>query len=167
MAASLPSEPAVELSLTDPKHNVSLSWENGSLQKSHSAKEKHVAAGDVIRDIIIGFADGLTVPFALTAGLSSLGSSRLVIVGGLAELVSGAISMGLGAYLAAATERDHYLSEEKRERHEVATMPEAEKQEIYDIFAGYGIDRAACKGVVDSLAQDEESWVRVRFHSLF
>jgi hypothetical protein len=124
-----------------------------SLRNHH---EKHSNHGEIVRDVIIGFADGLTVPFALTAGLSSyvshchvwerrsqyncsLGSSHLVIIGGLAELLSGAISMGLGAYLAAVTDRDHYIAEEKRERNEVINMPEAETAEIYEILDGYGI----------------------------
>ena len=132
-----------------------------SLLKAHHDAENHSNAADIIRDIIIGFADGLTVPFALTAGLSSLGSSKLVITGGLAELFSGAISMGLGAYLAAVTERDRYLMEEKREREEVATKPEAEKQEIYDVLAPYGIGKDASKAVVDDLVKNEDNWVRV------
>lgn len=132
-----------------------------SPQDAHIANESHSTAGDVVRDVIIGFADGLTVPFALTAGLSSLGSTKIVILGGLAELFSGAISMGLGAYLAAVTDRDHYLNEERRERSEVAMKPEAEKEEIFDIFSDYGINRAASQGVVDCLIQNEENWVKV------
>ncbi|GAD98406.1 protein CCC1, putative [Paecilomyces variotii No. 5] len=127
---------------------------------SHPATERHSNAGDIIRDIIIGFADGLTVPFALTAGLSSLGSSKLVIVGGLAELFSGSISMGLGAYLAAVTDRDRYVTERKREEEEVRTKPEDEKEEIYDIFSRYGVSRDACQGVIDHLVQDEEAWLQ-------
>ena len=115
----------------------------------------------IIRDMIIGFADGLTVPFALTAGLSSLGSSKLVIVGGLAELFSGAISMGLGAYLAAVTDREHYKNEIARERREVCEKPGAEKEEIFDIFAEYGITREASQGVVDCLVADEDNWIKV------
>ncbi|RHZ55406.1 VIT1/CCC1 transporter family protein [Aspergillus thermomutatus] len=126
----------------------------------HSATEEHSEAGAFVRDVIIGFADGLTVPFALTAGLSSLGSSKLVIVGGLAELFSGAISMGLGAYLAAVTDRDHYKCEEKREREEVCMKPEAEMEEIHDILSGYGISAEACQMVVNCLARDEENWIR-------
>lgn len=85
----------------------------------HSHAETHSNNGDLIRDITIGFADGLTVPFALTAGLSSLGSTKIVVIGGLAELFSGMISMGLGAYLAAATERQHWQAEYERECWEV------------------------------------------------
>lgn len=149
------------------KHNMAVYTENTLETASqpprlyHSATEAHSNAGDVVRDIIIGFADGLTVPFALTAGLSSLGSSKLVIVGGLAELFSGSISMGLGAYLAAVTDRDRYLAEFKREEEEVRVKPEDEKEEIYDIFAKYGVTRDACQGVVDYLVQDEEAWLQV------
>ena len=143
-------------------------------------REQHTDYGDVIRDIIIGFADGLTVPFALTAGLSSyvcrtpsqhfhsdqhfqsLGSSKLVIIGGLAELFSGAISMGLGAYLAVVTELDHYISEERREREEICSRPNDEKEEIYEIMVRYGIDRDATKPVVDQLAKNPEDWLKVR-----
>jgi hypothetical protein len=141
--------------------------------------EKHSSNhSDITRDIIIGFADGLTVPFALTAGLSSydpsvsttyhlltssrLGSARLVVIGGLAELFSGAISMGLGAYLAAVTERDHYLAEEKREQEEIENTPEEEKEEIYEIMRAYGVKREATKPLVDALASNSEQWVRVR-----
>ncbi|KAF8330501.1 Ccc1 family [Amanita rubescens] len=129
-----------------------------SLLESQATNENHPDLGDIIRDITIGFADGLTVPFALTAGLSSLGSSKLVITGGLAELFSGAISMGLGAYLAAVTERDRYLSEEKRQREQVLTRPDAKK--IYDLFAQYGISKEASGAIVDELSRDDDSWVK-------
>ncbi|ORY04689.1 Ccc1 family, partial [Clohesyomyces aquaticus] len=122
--------------------------------------EKHTEHGAVVRDAIIGFADGLTVPFALTAGLSSIGSSKLVIIGGLAELFAGSISMGLGAYLAALTEKKHYEVEEERERREVEEMPEAEEEEIYEIFQPYGVKRETVRGVVEELKEDKESWVR-------
>ena len=132
-----------------------------SLSASQTHREKHSRHGETIRDFTIGFADGLTVPFALTAGLSSLGSAKLVIISGLAELFSGATSMGLGAYLAAATERDRYLSEERRERAEVASEPDAEKEEIREILAKYGVSRTASSAVVDDLILSEDSWVQV------
>jgi VIT1/CCC1 family predicted Fe2+/Mn2+ transporter len=97
--------------------------------------------------------------------LQSLGSSKLVIIGGLAELFSGAISMGLGAYLAAVTERDHYLSEEKRERDEVATRPEDEREEIFEIMEDYGIGRDAARPLVEKLQRDPEQWIRVIYLS--
>lgn len=109
--------------------------------QDHSHKESHSGNSELIRDSIIGFADGITVPFALTAGLSSLGNSKLVVIGGLAELFAGAISMGLGAWLAAMTEKKHYEVEEAREWSEVRDKPDAEAEEIYEIFDKYGIDR--------------------------
>lgn len=122
--------------------------------------ERHTAHGEFVRDAIIGFADGLTVPFALTAGLSSLGSAKLVILGGLAELFAGSISMGLGAYLAAVTETKHYEVEEQRERREVKESPKAEEDEIYEIFEQYGITREEASGVVKGLKANEDMWVR-------
>ncbi|KAM6496759.1 Ccc1 family [Amanita muscaria] len=122
--------------------------------------ESHFNAADIIRDSIIGFADGLTVPFALTAGLSSLGSSKLVIIGGLAELFSGAISMGLGAYLAAVTDRDRYLNEEKHERQEVITKATAAKHDIIELFSEYGVCRDSSSAVAEDLAKDEDNWIR-------
>jgi VIT1/CCC1 family predicted Fe2+/Mn2+ transporter len=113
---------------------------------------------------VIGFADGMTVPFALTAGLSSLGSSKLVIIGGLAELFSGSISMGLGAYLAAITDRDRYKSEEAREREEISSQPTAEQEEIHAILFQYGISREASQAVADCLADNNEHWIRVCFY---
>lgn len=146
----LPTEPGVEQSRTF----------KSSVDPSQGHAENHNGYSDFLRDIIIGFADGLTVPFALTAGLSSLGNSRLVVAGGLAELFSGAISMGLGAYLASATEKEHYDSEEKRERMEVVTRPDDEKQEIFDILAGYNISQTAAAPLVNELSQRPEDWVR-------
>lgn len=99
--------------------------------------------------------------------MNRLGSARLVVIGGLAELFSGAISMGLGAYLAAVTERDHYIAEEKREREEVTTKPEAEKEEIYEILMAYGIGHDAVTPLVTALEANVEEWVRVRFCNLF
>lgn len=128
-------------------------------QKAHH-EECHLDYNDFLRDVIIGFSDGLTVPFALTAGLSSLGSAKVVIIAGLAELFSGMISMGLGAYLAAVTERDHYASQEKREIFEVENMPDAEKDEVYDILGKYHISRSAATPLVDELCKNPQQWVR-------
>jgi len=123
-------------------------------------QEKHAKHGAVVRDAIIGFADGLTVPFALTASLSSIGSSRIVIIGGLAELFAGSISMGLGGYLAEITEREHYESEEAREKREVIDCPEEEEQEIYEIFGDYGLERDHIKPLVEGLKKDHDAWVK-------
>ena len=123
-------------------------------------KERHKGNGYLIRDSIIGFSDGVTVPFALTAGLSSLGNTKIVILGGLAELFAGAISMGLGAFLAAVTEKKHYEVEEARERREVKDCPAEEEDEIYEIFEKYGIQRHESKGAVDALIANEEMWIQ-------
>ncbi|KAK3710683.1 Protein ccc1 [Vermiconidia calcicola] len=123
-------------------------------------KEHHSVHGDLVRDSIIGFSDGLTVPFALTAGLSSLGSSKIVILGGMAELFAGSISMGVGAFLASMTDRKHYEVEEAREWREVKESPREEEEEIYEIFEKYGIQRNEAKGVVDGLKANEEVWVQ-------
>lgn len=124
--------------------------------------ERHSSHGDLMRNFIIGFSDGLTVPFALTAGLSSLGSPRLVILAGLAELFSGAISMGLGAYLAAVSDAKQYAVEEARERAEIVQCPLAEEKEIYDIFAEYGIYRVDAYLAVERLKDNPDMWLRVR-----
>ncbi|AEO58501.1 hypothetical protein MYCTH_2305861 [Thermothelomyces thermophilus ATCC 42464] len=123
--------------------------------------EAHMGQYDsIMRDVIIGFSDGLTVPFALTAGLSSLGDSRIVIMGGLAELCSGMISMGLGAYLAADTERQHWEAELERESAEVDACPAVERTEIYDILARYGVGREAAAPLVAELTASKDRWVR-------
>ncbi|THZ50925.1 hypothetical protein D6C86_10603 [Aureobasidium pullulans] len=120
----------------------------------------HFGNSNLMRNFIIGFSDGLTVPFALTAGLSSLGSPRLVILGGLAELFSGAMSMGLGAYLAATTDAKQYAVEETRERSEIVQNPLAEEKEIYDIFSDYDVHRMDACMVVERLKEDPEMWLK-------
>ncbi|MEP7285214.1 MAG: VIT1/CCC1 transporter family protein, partial [Chloroflexota bacterium] len=91
--------------------------------------ERHFTATETIRDIIIGMSDGLTVPFALAAGLSATASTTVVVTAGLAEIAAGSISMGLGGYLAARNDADHYESERRREQQETIDMPQAEKLE--------------------------------------
>jgi VIT1/CCC1 family predicted Fe2+/Mn2+ transporter len=135
--------------------------------KSPTHNECHTGHGEVIRDSIIGFADGLTVPFALTAGLSSLGSLNLVILGGVAELFAGAISMGLGGFLAAVTERKHYRVEEAREFREVDECPDAEEKEIYDIMAEYGLDHERVRPLAEGLMANKDMWVKVCVNSGF
>ncbi|KAF2029545.1 DUF125-domain-containing protein [Setomelanomma holmii] len=120
----------------------------------------HKDHSEILRDAIIGFADGLTVPFALTAGLTAAGSSNIVIIGGTAELFAGAISMGLGAWLAAKTEATHFEVEEARERREVREMPGAEEEEIYEVFGKYSIPRANVSPIVEALKKDEDMWVK-------
>ncbi|CAG8756956.1 9316_t:CDS:2, partial [Dentiscutata heterogama] len=117
--------------------------------------EGHFHSPEIIRDIVLGLSDGLTVPFALAAGLSSLGNNHLVITGGLA----GAISMGLGGYLAAKSDADHYDTERLREEWEVQNCPDAEAQEIIDILAPYGLDVATLTPIIEKLASNPEKFV--------
>lgn len=114
----------------------------------------------LIRDCIIGFADGLTVPFALTAGLSALGDSNLVVIAGLAELLAGAISMGLGAYLAAITEKKHYQVAERGVRREVEETG-SESSPFAAMFSRYGVSNDVSKRVLEDLRADEEMEVQV------
>src|ERR1022692_2092039 len=91
--------------------------------------EKHFEASETVRDVVIGMADGLTVPFALAAGLSGTGqSTEIVVIAGLAEIAAGSIAMGLGGYLAARTDRDHYESEREREKRETVELPDKERE---------------------------------------
>src|SRR3954451_22057358 len=102
--------------------------------------EEHFSGSDIVRDVVIGMSDGLTVPFALAAGISgALTSSHIVVTAGLAEIAAGAIAMGLGGYLAAKSDSEHFFSELRREEEEIKHKEEAERQEIRDIFHQYGI----------------------------
>src|ERR1035441_1165739 len=103
--------------------------------------EKHFEASATVRDVVIGMSDGLTVPFALAAGLTGVAAatSRLVVVAGLAEIAAGSIAMGLGGYLAARTDEDHYESEKQREIRECVELPEEETEEVAKVFRGYGM----------------------------
>jgi vacuolar iron transporter family protein len=123
--------------------------------------EPHNSHSRYLHDFVLGFADGLTVPFALTVGFASLGSQKLVVIGGLAELFSGAISMGLGQYLAALTDRQHYQNELAREHREVEEMPTKEREEIYEILCSYGPSREDTRPFVEALCRDKGSWVKV------
>jgi VIT1/CCC1 family predicted Fe2+/Mn2+ transporter len=122
--------------------------------------EKHFTASDAVRDVVIGMADGLTVPFALAAGLSGASvANRVVVTAGLAEISAGAIAMGLGGYLAARSDADHYASERRLEMQETRSIPEVESQEVTDIFANYGISPQESAGVVAALRRNRRSWV--------
>lgn len=122
--------------------------------------EHHVTSSETIRDIVIGMSDGLTVPFALAAGLSgAISSSGLVVTAGIAEIVAGSIAMGLGGYLAGRTEVDHYRSELKREYDEVERLPEQEKAEVKAVFAGFGLSARLQDQIADELAKDKKQWV--------
>jgi VIT1/CCC1 family predicted Fe2+/Mn2+ transporter len=122
--------------------------------------EAHFTASEFVRDIVIGMADGLTVPFALAAGLSGADTTtRIIVVAGLAEIAAGSIAMGLGGYLAAKNDADHYASELKREHREVEELPEVEAQEVLEVFENYGLTHAEAVPIVDSLRQRPKQWV--------
>ncbi len=122
--------------------------------------EKHLSSTDLIRDVVIGMADGLTVPFALAAGLSgAVSTPHLVVVAGMAEIVAGAIAMGLGGYLAAHTDSEHYATEFRREQIEVERIPHVERQEIKDIFAGYGLTGSTLEAAADAITSDKQRWI--------
>jgi VIT1/CCC1 family predicted Fe2+/Mn2+ transporter len=122
--------------------------------------EKHLKSSDFITDIVIGMSDGLTVPFALAAGLSgAVSSNSIVITAGVAEIVAGCIAMGLGGYLAGKTEQEHYQSELQKEYAEVEAIPEKEMNEVKEIFATYGIDEAGQQLLATQLAADKTNWV--------
>lgn len=123
-------------------------------------EEKHFTSSAFIKDIVIGMADGLTVPFALAAGLSgAVNSNGIIVTAGVAEIVAGSIAMGLGGYLAGRTDVEHYDSELKREYAEVEKVPEREKQEVRDVLAEYGISPRLQKEVAEELSQDKKQWV--------
>ena len=122
--------------------------------------EGHSHSGELVRDIVIGMADGLTVPFALAAGLTGvIASSRIVVTAGLAEIAAGSIAMGLGGYLAARSDAEHYASERAREEREVVELPDQEKLEVTQIFEQYGIGAADCAPVVEALSVRPKDWV--------
>jgi VIT1/CCC1 family predicted Fe2+/Mn2+ transporter len=122
--------------------------------------EKHFTASDSVRDIVIGMSDGLTVPFALAAGLSgAIAQSHIVVTAGFAEIAAGAIAMGLGGYLAARTDQQHYEAELARERQEVKEVPDKERQEVADILTSYGLTQEQAAPVVAALAADENRWI--------
>ncbi|MCA1592581.1 MAG: VIT1/CCC1 transporter family protein [Acidobacteria bacterium] len=122
--------------------------------------ERHFTAGDIVRDIVIGMSDGLTVPFALAAGLSgAVNSSAIIITAGLAEISAGSIAMGLGGYLAAKSDAEHYHSERERESQEIIRIPEEEKAEVAQIFRSYGLTDAETEPLVNSLSQRPRAWV--------
>ncbi len=122
--------------------------------------ERHFLNSQTVRDVVIGMADGLTVPFALAAGVTAAAaSSRLVVTAGLAEIVAGSIAMGLGGYLAARSDHEHFLSEEKREYLEVERLPEQERHELAEIFAQFGLKKPEVDSVVAALSADKARWV--------
>jgi len=122
--------------------------------------ERHFTAGDTVRDVVIGMSDGLTVPFALAAGLSgAVASAHVVVTAGLAEVAAGSIAMGLGGYLAARSDAEHYESERRREELEVQTVPDVEADEVRCVFESFGLDQADSEVVVEALRRRPEAWV--------
>jgi VIT1/CCC1 family predicted Fe2+/Mn2+ transporter len=126
--------------------------------KEHT--EKHFAAPDLIRDIVIGMSDGLTVPFALAAGLSgSISATNIVVIAGLAEIAAGSIAMGLGGYLAARTDREHYANELERERREIIEVPDREKAEVAEVLRSWGLREPDIESAVEAISEDSDRWV--------
>jgi VIT1/CCC1 family predicted Fe2+/Mn2+ transporter len=122
--------------------------------------EKHFTAGETVRDIVIGMSDGLTVPFALAAGLSgAVASSHIVVTAGLAEVAAGSIAMGLGGFLAARSDAEHYASELAREQKEIETVPEIEAAEVREIFETYGLNPDESTSAVEGLRRRPSSWL--------
>ncbi|MFY9558455.1 MAG: VIT1/CCC1 transporter family protein [Blastocatellia bacterium] len=122
--------------------------------------ERHFTASETVRDIVIGMSDGLTVPFALAAGLSgAVDTTAIIVTAGLAEIAAGSIAMGLGGYLAAKSDAEHYASEQRREQREVAEIPEEEMEEVAQVFRGYGLTRDQVAPVVHALSQRPKAWV--------
>jgi VIT1/CCC1 family predicted Fe2+/Mn2+ transporter len=122
--------------------------------------ERHFTAGEVVRDIVIGMSDGLTVPFALAAGLTgAVTSSGIIVTAGLAEIAAGAIAMGLGGYLAAKSDAEHYAKEREREKREVAEIPHEEMREVAEVFESYGLTKEETKPIVEALRQRPHQWI--------
>ncbi len=122
--------------------------------------ERHFTASKTIRDVVIGMSDGLTVPFALAAGLSgAVDSTRVVITAGLAEIAAGSIAMGLGGYLAARTDAEHYASERAREIRETVEIPEEEKREVAEVFQHYGLSDDQAHDAAHAISKDRKRWI--------
>ncbi len=127
---------------------------------NHATQEKHFQSSEIVRDFVIGMSDGLTVPFALAAGLSgAVDSTSIVITAGLAEIAAGSIAMGLGGYLAGQTEVEHYDTEEKREYEEIEKLHEVEIRETKEIFAEYGLTEAQQDMIANEMAKNPKKWV--------
>jgi VIT1/CCC1 family predicted Fe2+/Mn2+ transporter len=126
---------------------------------AHLHRESHFEASDLVRDIVIGMADGLTVPFALAAGISgAAASASTVITAGVAEIAAGAVAMGLGGYLAVRSECDHYAAELSREEFEIVEKPQAEAQEVAEIFEHYGLKPEHYGALIEGLRERPLAW---------
>lgn len=122
--------------------------------------ERHFTASDVVRDTVIGMADGLTVPFALAAGLSgAINQTGIIVTAGLAEIAAGSIAMGLGGYMAAKSDAEHYAKEREREKREVAEIPQEEMREVAEVFEAYGLTEEQTQPIVQALRKQPRAWV--------
>jgi vacuolar iron transporter family protein len=127
---------------------------------AHDHVERHFTAGLVVRDAVIGMADGLTVPFALAAGLTgAIDTTWIIVVAGLAEIAAGSIAMGLGGFLAARSDVEHYASERAREHREVREIPWDEEAEVMEVLQQWGLRAEDARPVVDALRKRPEAWV--------
>ena len=122
--------------------------------------ERHFTSSAVVRDVVIGMADGLTVPFALAAGLTgAINSIEIIVTAGLAEIAAGSIAMGLGGYLAAKSDAEHYAKERERERREVAEIPHEEMREVAEVFQAYGLTENETWPIVQALRRQPGNWI--------
>jgi VIT1/CCC1 family predicted Fe2+/Mn2+ transporter len=122
--------------------------------------ERHFTSSEVVRDIVIGMADGLTVPFALAAGLSgAINTTGIIVTAGLAEIAAGSIAMGLGGYMAAKSDAEHYAKEREREKREVAEIPHEEMREVAEVFQAYGLTPEQTWPIVQALRKQPGNWV--------
>jgi len=121
--------------------------------------EKHFTSSNFVRDTVIGMSDGLTVPFALAAGLSAIATTHFIVIGGLAEIAAGSVAMGLGGYLAARGDAEHYEQEKAREYREITEIPEEEKAEVSRVFQNYGLPAEESAQVSEALSQHPDAWV--------
>jgi VIT1/CCC1 family predicted Fe2+/Mn2+ transporter len=126
--------------------------------------ERHFTASEVVRDIVIGMSDGLTVPFALAAGLTgglagAANPTGIIVTAGLAEIAAGSIAMGLGGYLAAKSDAEHYTKEREREKREVAEIPHEEMREVAEVFQEYGLTEEETWPIVEALRRQPKKWI--------
>src|ERR671911_1759637 len=122
--------------------------------------ERHFTSSEIVRDTVIGMADGLTVPFALAAGLTgAIDHSGIIVTAGLAEIAAGSIAMGLGGYMAARSDAEHYAKEREREKREVAEIPHEEMREVAEVFHSYGLSEAETWPIVQALRKQPQKWI--------
>jgi VIT1/CCC1 family predicted Fe2+/Mn2+ transporter len=135
-----------------------------AVEHAHVHEEKHFTASAMVRDIVIGMSDGLTVPFALAAGLTTAAAAvakgtAIIVTAGFAEIAAGSIAMGLGGYLAARTDQEHYAAELDREYRETVELPEIETEEVAKVFRDYGLTEEQMAPVVNAITSNQKRWV--------